>query len=113
MEDLQAEKVFHQVRELAGVRHWMQNADKFAKVLVNLPRTFDRALTRTSHPPQEIVIQDGSEPRPRNLGVVIPVLLLIVALLIAETTQMSGPTGKIVTLVLMLAGLLALRALSG
>jgi predicted unusual protein kinase regulating ubiquinone biosynthesis (AarF/ABC1/UbiB family) len=113
MEDLQAEKVFNQIRELAGVRYWMQNADKFAKVLVNLPRTFDRALTRTSHPPQEIVIQDGSEPGPRNLGVVIPVFLLIVALLIAEATQMSGSTEKIVTLVLMLAGLLALRALSG
>lgn len=111
MEDLQAEKVFNQVRELAGARHWMQNADKFAKALVNLPRTFDRALTRTSHPPPEAVIQDGPESGPNSLRVVIPVFLLIVALLI-EATQLGGSNGRIVTIVLMLAGLLTLRTLS-
>jgi predicted unusual protein kinase regulating ubiquinone biosynthesis (AarF/ABC1/UbiB family) len=113
MEDLQAERIFDQVRELAGPQYWMQNADKFARVLVNLPRTFDQALTRTSRPPQEIVIQDGSDSRPYNLATVIAIFLLIVAFLIAESAHLSGLPGKIVTGVLMLAGLLTLRALSG
>ena len=113
MEDLRTEKVFDQFRELAGLRYWMQNADKFAGVLVNLPRTFDQALTRSSHPPQELVIQDASDSRPHNVAVLIAIFLLIAAVLIAELTHLNGYSVKIVTGVLMLAGILALRALAG
>jgi predicted unusual protein kinase regulating ubiquinone biosynthesis (AarF/ABC1/UbiB family) len=112
MEDLQTEKIFDEVRELAGMSYWMQNADKFAGVLVNLPRTFDQALNRTSHPPQEIVIQNASDSRPRNVAAVMAIFLLIVAVLVAESAHLSGASGKIVAGVLMLAGLLTLRALS-
>ena len=113
LEDLQSEKIFDQVRELVGVQHWMQNADKFAGVLVNLPRTFDQALTRTARPPQEIVIHDGSDSRSPKIAAVVPVFLLIVAVLVSQSTHLTGLTEKLVIGVLMLAGLLALRTLSG
>lgn len=112
LEDLQTEKIFAEFRELTDLRYWMQNADKFAGVVVNLPRTFDRALTQTSHPPQEIVVQGSSDARPRNFALMSAIFLLIVVVLIAESARLSGPSGKIVAVVLMLAGLLTLRALS-
>ena len=112
LEDLQSEKIFDEVRELVGLRHWMENADKFAGVLVNLPRTFDQALTRTSHPPQEIVIQDRSDSRSQKIAAVVPVFLLIIAVLVSQSRHMTGLGEKAVIGVLMLAGLLALRTLS-
>lgn len=112
LEDLQSEKIFDQVRELVGLQHWVQNADKFAGVVVNLPRTFDQALTRTSRPPQDIVIQDRSDSRSQKMAAVAPVFFLIVAVLVAQSTHLTGLSEKAVIGVLMLAGLLALRALS-
>lgn len=112
LEDLQTEKIFDEIQELAGVNYWMQNADKFAGVLVNLPKTFDRALTHASQPAQEIVVQESSDSRPRSVAAIPAIFLLIIAMLIAESTHLSWPSGKIVAGMLMLAGLLALRALS-
>jgi len=113
VEELQTEKIFSEVRELADLRYWIQNSDKFAGILVNLPRTFDQALTRASLPAREITVQSGSDSRPRNIAVVVAIFLLIVAVLVSQSAHLSGATEKIVIGVLMLAGLLTLRALSG
>lgn len=113
VEDMQTEKIFAEVRELVDLRYWIQNSDKFAGILVNLPRTLDQALTRASLPAREITIQDGSDSRPRNIAVVVAIFLLIVAVLASQSAHLSGATEKIVIGVLMLAGLLTLRDLAG
>jgi len=112
LEDLQTERIFDEFRELTDLRYWMRNADKFAGVVMNLPKTFDRALTQASHPLQEIVIQDSSNSRPRNPVPAPAIFLLIIAMLIAQFAHLGGPSGKIVIGMLMLAGLLILRTLS-
>jgi len=112
IEELRTSGAFNQLREIMDWRYWFQNSDKFASAMVQLPRTFDDALTRASSPSG--VLPEDRQPRSRASGPVSPVLfvLLSIALLvISQLPQTHAWSDKVIPIVLMLAGLLVLRGL--
>lgn len=111
MEELWSARSMDQVREIMDVRYWFQNMDKFAAVMVNLPRTFDDALTRTSSMPSSPVLQKSQKPAtaPREKFSVHAILLLLLVILIVQLRTNQTEAGKFMLVVLLLAGLFLLR----
>jgi len=110
MEEFQATNIFGQVRELLDWRYWHKNADKFASAMVHLPGTLDEALNSASALPLEHVTQPPSprEPSRGSHSSADFIMLLVLLVLILQLPAVSGWSGKITPIVLMLAGLLVL-----
>jgi len=110
MEELRSAKSLHQIREIMDVRYWYQNMDKFAAAMINLPRTFDDALSRTSSRPSAPLPQ-SQEPAgaPREKFSVNAIVLLLLAVLVMQLRTNRTETGKLMLVALMLAGLFLLR----
>ena len=110
-EELRATGAFDQLREIMDWRYWFQNADKFAATMMNLPRTFDSALTRASSISVDAIQPEkGSSSRDQkatSAGNII--LLLVLLVVITQVPGANGWSGKLIPLALMLAGLLAFR----
>src|ERR1051326_7652269 len=111
MEELRSAKSLHQIREIMDVRYWYKNMDKFATVMVNLPRTFDDALSKTSSRPSPPLPQMSQEPAaaPRGKFSVNAIVLLLLAVLVMQLRTNQTETGKLMLVALMLAGLFLLR----
>ena len=111
MEELRGTKSLDQIREIMDVRYWYQNMDKFAAVMVNLPRTFDDALSKTSSRSSPPMPQTGQEPAgpPREKFSVNAIVLLLLAVLVMQLRTNQTQTGKLMLVALMLAGLFLLR----
>jgi hypothetical protein len=80
--------------------------------MVQLPRTFDDALTRASAPSG--ASPDDRQPQSRARGPVSPALLVLLSIALLVTSQLPQThawSDKIIPAVLMLAGLLVLRGL--
>jgi len=110
MEELRSAKSLHQIREIMDVRYWYQNMDKFAAAMINLPRTFDDALSRTSSRPSAPLPQ-SQEPAgaPREKFSVNAIVLLLLTVLVMQLRTNRTETGKLMLVALMLAGLFLLR----
>jgi predicted unusual protein kinase regulating ubiquinone biosynthesis (AarF/ABC1/UbiB family) len=113
LEELRAGGAFSQLREIMDWRYWFQNSDKFASALVQLPHTFDDALTRASSPA-------GKQPEQRTVlrreaghgsGTLL-VVLSIAMLVISQLLQTHAWGDKIIPAALMLAGFLVLRGMN-
>jgi len=111
MEELRSTKSLDQIREIMDVRYWYQNMDKFAAAMVNLPRTFDDALSRTSSRPSTPLLQTDQEPTgaSREKFSVNATVLLLLAVLVMQLRANQTQTGKLTLVALMLAGLFLLR----
>jgi ubiquinone biosynthesis protein len=112
MEELRSHDAFNQLREIMDWRYWLQNSDKFASAMVQLPRTLDDALTHASIPAG--TLPDGKQPQSHGSGSsssIFLVLLSIALLVVSQLPQTPMWSGKIIPAALMLAGLLVLRAL--
>jgi hypothetical protein len=111
MEELRSTKSLNQIREIMDVRYWYQNMDKFAAVIVNLPRTFDDALSKTSSRPSAPLTQTSQEPAgaPRRKFSVNAIVLLLLAVLVMQLRTNQTAPGKLMLVVLMLAGLFLLQ----
>jgi predicted unusual protein kinase regulating ubiquinone biosynthesis (AarF/ABC1/UbiB family) len=107
LKELRANSAFDQLREIMDWRYWYQNTDKFAAMMLHLPRTFDEALTRTSTAGLD-VRQKASAYRRRSSSETL-IFLLVLAAVISQLPVTPGWSGKMLPLALMLAGLLALR----
>jgi ubiquinone biosynthesis protein len=110
MEELRTSGAFNQLREIMDWRYWFQNSDKFASAMVQLPRTFDDALTRASAPSG--ALPDDRQPQSRANGPASPALLVLLSialLVISQLPQTHAWSDKIIPAALMLAGLLVLR----
>lgn len=107
MEELRSMKSLNQIREIMDVRYWYQNMDKFATVMVNLPRTFDDALSKTSSRQSTPLPQMDQEPAgtPREKFPVNVIVLLLLAVLVMQLRTNQAETGKFMLVALMLAGL--------
>ena len=111
MEELRSTKSLDQIREIMDVRYWYQNMDKFAAVMVNLPRTFDDALSKTSSRPSAPLPQTGDEPAgaPREKFSVSAIVLLLLAILVMQLRTDHTEIGKVMLVALMLAGIFLFR----
>jgi len=111
MEELRSTKSLDQIREIMDVRYWYQNMDKFAAVMVNLPRTFDDALSKTSSRPSAALPQTGHEPAgaPREKFSVSAIVLLLLAILVMQLRTDHTETGKFMLIALMVAGIFLFR----
>jgi len=111
MEELRSKNSLNQIREIMDMRYWYQNMDKFAAVMVNLPRTFDDALSKTSSRPSAPLPQTSQEPAgaPRGKFSVNAIVLLLLAAFVMQLRTNQTATGKLMLVVLMLAGLFLLR----
>jgi len=111
MEELRSAKSLNQIREIMDVRYWYQNMDKFAAAMVNLPRTFDDALSRTSSRPSAPLAQTSWEPAGarREKFSVNAIVLLLLAVLVMQLRTNQTETGRLMLVALMLAGLFLLR----
>ncbi len=109
MEELRITGALDQMRDVMDWQYWLKNSDKVASALVQLPRTIDEALTRASTPIPELQDRGTSVPGDRGASATNLILLLILAIEIAQLPTGQGWSGKILPLALMLAGLLVLR----
>lgn len=109
IEDVRAARIAAQFEDLADWRYWFQNSDKFASVLVNLPKIVDDALARTAEPTYA-----ATEPHHRGdhsshssaHGSMLCVLLALLVLL--QSLSMNPWAHKTVLLLLLLAGFILL-----
>jgi len=111
LEELRTTRVFDQVQEIMNWRYWFQSSDKFAAAMINLPRALDGALARASGEHHEILPPTGPGPAPRGLGSSVVSIVMLFVLMLVSHQLLGGHEwlGKIIFLVLMLAGLLILR----
>ena len=111
MEELRSTKSLNQIREIMDVRYWYQNMDKFAAAMVNLPRTLDDALSRTSSRPSAPLPQTSQGPAgaSREKFSVNSIVLLLLIVLVMQLRTNQTETGKLMLVALMLAGLFLLR----
>lgn len=112
LEDLRSALILDQIQNLEDWRYVTQNLDKFATALLQLPSTFDDALTCLSTQEQvDRVRKSISGPGPRNesLMVSIAVFLLAAAVFAAQFPVQGVWVARLAPLGLMLAGLLILR----
>jgi predicted unusual protein kinase regulating ubiquinone biosynthesis (AarF/ABC1/UbiB family) len=111
MEELRSTKSLDQIREIMDVRYWYQNMDKFAAVMVNLPRTFDDALSKTSSRPSTPLPQTDDEPAgaPREKFSVSAIVLLLLAILVMQLRTDHTEIGKFMLVALMLVGIFLFR----
>ena len=113
LEEVRAWKTVEQVREIADWRYWYQNTDKFATAFMNMPKILDDALTRASVPPQSSPVLDKPETHPRRrVGALssVAVLVALAAVIFASRSQATSLfSEKFALLLLLLAGLLALK----
>jgi len=110
MEEFQTSNVFGQMRELMDWRYWYENADKFASAMAHMPHTLDDALNHASALPLDNMMQRPSsrEPAPTRYSPGDFILLLVLLILILQLPVSPGWSGKIMPLVLMLAGVVVL-----
>lgn len=111
MEELRSSRSLDQIREIMDVRYWYQNMDKLAAVMVNLPRTFDDALTKTSSRPSAPLPHSTSEHSgtARDKFSINAIVLLLLVIFVMQLHINQTEAGKIMLVVLMLAGLFLLR----
>jgi len=111
MDELRSFNAFGQLREIMDWRYWLKNSDKFASALVQLPHTFDDALTRVSGPQSSAFPEQAPFPsrERRAAPVAIMVVLLMLIIVISKLSHSQAWPEKIIALALMLTGVLVLR----
>jgi predicted unusual protein kinase regulating ubiquinone biosynthesis (AarF/ABC1/UbiB family) len=110
LEELDAHTTAEQFNEIAGVGYWLQNADKFAMAMINLPRAMDEALNRGVG-----YARDDSYVSPKSFSFgrrsfMSRGMLLVAAIIFIFHADGNTWTEKSAVLALMLVGLLGLRA---
>jgi predicted unusual protein kinase regulating ubiquinone biosynthesis (AarF/ABC1/UbiB family) len=110
MEEVRGDRILSQLREISAWTYWLQNSDKFATALINLPRMFDEALTRAVAAKQ--ASPDTSCTSKRNgetANNTIIFLLAAILLLFRPSSMNQMPERLFLLLLVLLAGLVALR----
>src|SRR5690349_12388730 len=108
MEELRGRKIAYQFSEIADWDRTTQNLERFASAFANFPRILDDALSRLSKP--ESQNSPGAGGAARHSGLTSFVAIAVVALiLVLQPSGLNRFTEKVALVVLMLAGLMALR----
>jgi len=110
VEETRSDRIMGQVKEIVDWRYWFQNSDKFANALVSLPKIMDEALTRASAPSQSAPTLDDRSQAKRTSGTDITIIFVFAMVLLVVQSASTNPlTEKLVLLLVLLAGLMALR----
>jgi hypothetical protein len=115
MEEVRADRILAEMKDIADWRYWFQNSDKFATALVALPKIVDDALTRASGPNQSASTLGDSAPE-RKTGAfaanVTLVLALVAVLFVFHGSSTNLLQEKAALLLLLLVGLMVLKQLA-
>lgn len=113
VEEARSDRIMGQVKDLFDWQYWFQNSEKFATAMVGLPRIVDEALTHASAPR---TVQSAGEGRaqPQNKGsgstaVATVILVFAVMLFVSRSSGTNPAMEKFALVLLLLAGLMALR----
>jgi predicted unusual protein kinase regulating ubiquinone biosynthesis (AarF/ABC1/UbiB family) len=110
LEELDATMTLGRFKDLAAGSYWFENSDKYAMAMINYPRALDEALDQASRPD----LNDWSEPTSEHFLRMRRSPLASIALVAAVITFiLQGDANtwmeKSMVIVLLIAGLLALR----
>lgn len=113
MEEVRADGIVAQMKDLADWRYWFRNSDKFANILVSLPKLLDDALTRSStQDPVRSRLDESDRRHARSGGSRVDLTMIFVLaalLLFLQSSNMNPWTGKAILLLILLAGAMALN----
>jgi predicted unusual protein kinase regulating ubiquinone biosynthesis (AarF/ABC1/UbiB family) len=110
MEELRGTHLVDKFRNLTDVSRLTQTFDQFAVATVYFPRILDDALTEVSRNDRTRAhIQPNQDNKQKGSLVVFAAIVVIALILISEPHSLSRSSEKAVLILLMLAGLLALR----
>lgn len=113
MEEVRSDGIMGQVKDLADWRYWFQNSDKLATAVVTLPKMLDDALTQASEPNRfgPTLDQSGHRQTKESGSPAGVTMIAVVAavLLLFQSSSMNPLTEKTALLLLVLAGMMALK----
>lgn len=107
--ELRMTTAFEQVYGMLDWQYWYENADKFASALVNLPRVLDEALSDGTATREQDPTEGEVPDKHGKSDLLLPGLLLLALLGLLEFQSSLASSGKIVWIVLLLAGIAAFR----
>src|SRR5262249_43072744 len=120
LEDLRLNATLAQFRELFGLQHMGESADKYAAVFMELPKRLDQALTLAAEGRARDRIGEAAATVPRrqrnSTAAVIALLLLLVTIAVLShhfaSTGAGAWIGKADAILFVTIGALLLRAAS-
>jgi len=112
VEEARSDRIMGQVKDIFDWQYWLQNSEKFATAMVGLPKMVDDALTRVSAPNLSQSAGNQQSTPTRGGGsapMVMGILVFAAIFLISRSSSTSPATEKFAFVLLLLAGLMALR----